>query len=816
MIQRYKKAFLLVFLSLAALAAQAQSAAELETMYTRVFNTYNGPAGYDLSNQNADGTFKNVVYPAAYPTDKTGGPRPHFTEMVVIARAYHTQGPSYKSDEYLDAYCKAWNWWTATNPTDTNWWYRSIGWPNSLIQSFVLMAKDLKEKRPAVYNSLVSFLMFEWTPEKLEEYKQEPDAANTTEVCKYIMATAIVNGDTKTLAEVAEMFYSLIKIEKEDRTNGIQPDFAFNQHTGNGRQLYMGNYGKEYLGGISYFMSITSGTSLAVPDDKIKIYEDLFLHGVAWFIYRNVYDYNQLGRRILGDGYEKTVACLAALINENTPQKAKLQELYAWLTRPADANQLNVLQGNKMFWRHDYMVHKGTNYYATTRMTSPRTVGNESANGEGLNNFYTGSGPNYVYITGTEIQDIYEDMNWRRLPGVTAPQRPMSVALPTVPIGKGGNSLNPFAGGVSDGRTGAAGFMYNMNKSGEIRLSANKSWFYFPDYIVALGTDIKAVSGLTVPFTTTVNQVKYTNNFYVDNNGQEAMLANGQSLAPVTSNWAHLNNIGYQFINNQKLNFEVQTSGNTQLAWIAFNHGNFPAAEKYAYALYPNVTKEQLAQKISSTPFEVVSNTASVQCVVDQNLKVAQAVFFTAGRQNLPGDLGFLETDQPAVIQLRWTNDSLYVAAANPFCETSPVNSITVKVKGLYAGEQTTAEPSTQVSTVVVPMPSAIEFQGQSVLVGLRNTTVLSSAQEMAEKGTALLVYPSPVVSGAQFLIQNAQAAGRKEPQKVRIYSLAGLKVQETLVKPNQENQLSIATAGLAPGLYVVSCEGRVAKIVLQ
>src|SRR5690606_29471771 len=109
----------------------------------------------------------------------------------------------------------------------------------------------------------------------------------------------------------------------------------------------------------------------------------------------------------------------------------------------------------RMYWRHDYMVHKGENYFTSNRMSSTRVLCSESGNGEGLNNYYTGSGINYIYITGQEYLEFWDDMNWRRLPGLTAPQKATTVTLPTVPpTSQRGLNSDSYAGGTTDGETG--------------------------------------------------------------------------------------------------------------------------------------------------------------------------------------------------------------------------------------------------------------------------------------------------------------------------------------------------------------------------
>ncbi|WP_164891095.1 polysaccharide lyase family 8 super-sandwich domain-containing protein [Botryobacter ruber] len=808
----YRIAYLFILLLTAATQAAAQTAADYETMYARLYNSLYSPGGsYNLGNLKSDGTFLNVTYPTVQPTKDTGEPRPHLNEMAAIARAYQTPGAQHKSPELLDAYCKAWNWWVTYNPTDTNWWWRSIGWANSLYPSFVLMSADLKAQRPEEYNSLVSYLMFEWSPEKVASYRTEPDAANTSEICKYTLATAIATQNATAISEVSEILSSLIKIENQEKTNGIQPDYSFSQHIDFGRQLYMGSYGKEFIGGMMNFITLTTNTYFEIPAAKMTIFENLFLEGISWVVYRNMFDHHQLGRKATSDGYQKSLSALNSLLQYNTPQKPKLQELYNWMGRSTAASEANVQQGNRMFWRHDYMVHKGANYFTTSRMTSTRTTCSESGNGEGINNFYTGSGVNFIYLTGTEYSEIWDDMNWRRLPGITAPQKTATTALPLVQWGKNGNNLDAFAGGVSDGKTGASGFLFSKRVN-EINLFAAKSWFYFDDYFVALGADITAGANYNVPYATTVNQVKYKGGFQVDKNGTPATLDINQALSPVASNWAHINNIGYQFITNTNVNYEVKTVGATPLAWLNIQHGNYPSDDTYAYAVYPNVSLEQLTGKVNNTPFVVVSNTSTVQAVADPDKKIVQAIFYKAARLDLPEGLGFVETDQPAAIQVRWKNDSVYVSAANPYCESRPLSAVTVTIGGLYTGEAAVENPAGNSTSLQLAMP-ANEFQGSTVTAGLLKSRV-TGLKFKSGKTSAMGVYPNPVKAGEACFILNTSTFSK--PVQVALYSITGALVREYVATPDAAERIIVDTKNLTQGMYLVRCNSRTGRIVVE
>jgi len=692
----------------------AQTALDYSILYDRSYSTSfgSGLSSYNLNNQNNNGAFVNVTtYPVLQPTINTGAPLEHLDEMLKIAKAYQTTGPNYHSTAYLSAYVKAWNWWKNYNPKDTNWWWRSIGWPKKLYLSFVLMGRELKSNYPTDYSNMLAYLKNEWTPANITTYSNSPTGANTTDVCTYIMATAIVDEDEFTIKQVAGIITNALDIVSGEKSEGIQPDYSFTQHTGIGRQLYMGNYGLGYSNEIIAFLTLTAGTYFQLKDNKVSIIENLFLNGVSWSCFRNIFDQNQNGRFPEANRHGSISYQLSKIINANTKQKPALQQLYNWMTRSNENNALNVQTGNQMFWRHDFMVQKGKDYMVSTRMTSTRTVGCESGNNSGLNNYYTGSGVNYLYVTGNERYETLTDQNWRRLPGITAPQKPVSATLPLVEWGKNSDNLDAFAGGVSDGKTGACGFIYSKNQI-ETNMKAYKSYFYFHDYYVALGAGISAFTNYLVPYATTVNQVKHKGSFVVDNEGIATTMSASQTLKPVKSDWAYCNNVGYHFVINNELNYETATLGTTPIAWIGLNHGNLPTNKQYAYAVYPNITQAALQTKVSDPPFIVFSNTTSCQAVLDKNTNTAQIIFYNAGEISLPNRLGNCKVDSPAAVQLRWTNDSVFISAANPYCETMPLESLAVSISGAFIN-------SGRDTVVNISMPQN-EYQGKSVTLGLR------------------------------------------------------------------------------------------------
>ncbi|HQB27467.1 MAG TPA: polysaccharide lyase family 8 super-sandwich domain-containing protein [Paludibacter sp.] len=791
-----------------------QNQEDLNTIKTRLFNSVMSQAAYNLANQNVDGTFVNVTYPASYPTDFTGGPRPHLTEMYVIAVAYHTRGEQYKSPDLLEAYVKAWNWWHTTNPTDANWWYRSIGFPNSLISSYLLMADELKTHYPEAFTTATNYLLAEWTPQFYAEALVSPDGANTSDVTYYTFAASVTAKVDSIITQTAEVLTNLIEIQTTPKGEGIHPDYSFSAHTGTARQLYLGNYGKEYMGGIIRFMLMTDDTYLEVPPEKVTIFENLFLEGASWVAYRGIFDHHQHGRRVMPtDGYVKTLNCLNSLIQLNTPQKEKLQELSNWMSRSFEDSENNVQQGNRMYWRHDYMVHKGKNYFTSNRMSSTRVLCSESANGEGLSNYYTGSGINYIYITGQEYLEFWDDMNWRRLPGLTAPQKETTVTLPTVPpTSQRGLNGDSYAGGTTDGETGVTGFKYNKVHKTEVNVTATKGNFYFKDYFVVLGNSVKAGRNEGVPFTTTVNQVKFKDNFKIDNAGIETNLTVGQTLAPTTSDRAYLNNIGYQFIKNTNLNFEVKTIGSSNIAWLAFNHGNIPNNDTYAYAVYPNITEEEFNTKLNEKRFEVVSNTASNLCVIDTIDNIAQIAFILQGTLNLPKLVSSVTVNVPLMVQLKQQEDTIFMNVANPYCETRNIAQAYVTLGGLFEGDGADMDVENNKTQILIPMRTN-EFQGSTVNVKLTKK-ITSGIKEINADLNALSVTPSLLNAGD--ILRVNQKNRTNDEYQYQIYQMDGSIVKQETRMRNSESSFNISTIGLNKGMYLIRMNGQSAKFILK
>ena len=613
-----------------------------------------------LNRLEADGSFEDVDYDDG--TFNSGGKKTtHLLRINTLARAYTASSGGYvRSREVYDAICKALEYWIGRNPEDRNWWHRIIGFPKAMMTSVVLVGEDLRRYDRDLYERCLDYLLYSWSIPK----QREQDGANGTDICKFTFAAAVVSEDGALLREVMDKVGNLVKIARGDREEGIQPDYSFTQHNNYGRQLYLATYGRDYVDGIVYFMEFVSGTSFSLAPERVAIVERLFLDNLGWCWYGGEIDVNQYGRGVLrNSSSDSFLALTERLCALKTPRAEELQSL---LSRMRGSGELC---GNRMFPRTDYMIHRPQGAMISTRMTSTRTVGNEAGNGEGLNNYHTGDGANYIKVHGDEYRGVYAGWEWRLIPGTTVLNDTRK--LPAPMWGEHGSGGSGYAGGVSDGRNGVCAFIYDKDS-----LTARKGWFYFDRYYVALGAGITTARS-DAPVVTCVNQTKQS--------GPVSAGSDGSGVKTKAEGFDRLwhYDVGYCFEAGSATSAEIgrgvyaedYKGPRVSLLRILLNHGTAPKAGTYAYAVYPGVGRNEFAA--CGGEYRILSNTPQIQAVQDIASGKVLAACYEAGSFPL-GDAGNLSVSGPCLLIV--DPDGKRLRAGDPFCGTGPVKSVTVGI----------------------------------------------------------------------------------------------------------------------------------------
>ncbi|MDT4078519.1 polysaccharide lyase 8 family protein, partial [Staphylococcus aureus] len=258
-------------------------------------------------------------------------------------------------------------------------------------------------------------------------------------------------------------------------------------------------------------------------------------------------------------------------------------------------------------------------------MTSKNVARYESINGENLKGWHTGAGMSYLYNSDVKH---YRDNFWvtadmKRLSGTTTLDNEI---LKDTDDKK---SSKTFVGGTKvDDQHASIGMDFeNQDKT----LTAKKSYFILNDKIVFLGTGIKSTDSSKNPVTTIENRKANGYTLYTDDK-QTTNSDNQENNSVFLESTDTKKNIGYHFLNKPKITVKKEshtgkwsdinksqkdTQKTDEYYEVTQKHSN--TDDKYAYVLYPGITKDNFKSKASQVTvvkqdddFHVVKDNESV------------------------------------------------------------------------------------------------------------------------------------------------------------------------------------------------------------
>ncbi|MEY3498598.1 MAG: hypothetical protein RL308_267 [Bacteroidota bacterium] len=652
---------------------------DLVTIKQRLTTTYkSNPSKTTVDNalalMGSNGSFTDLNY------SSDSDLRVHLNRINSLASAFTNSSNTstyYNNNTIKQKYYLSLSFWITTNQTPSNWWFRQIAYPKEVTKGFVLLSDMMKIDDLSLYNSAVSYLMWGYNQ------NTHMDGANISDTVIGALGAAVSESNTVVLDEFRNWIDSLLLID--DAGEGIGADYMFAQHSGYGRQINTVSYGNEMYKSVLSYIEATNGTAYGVT--YLENLENCILNAYQWITFKNHYDPSTSGRKLNSStSIAELVSISDRMVALNSPQKAALT------TANLRIKGANTLAGNSMFWRLDYMIHRNLNYMMSTRMTSTRTVSTESDGASvGLYNYYSGAGVNYVTVTGSEYDgSFFTNFNYRQFPGTTAEQD--TGTLPIVAWGQGGTNGNAFAGGVSNGTIGCSGMIWNKRK-----VTAYKSWFFFPDETVALGSGVTETGG-TANVYTTLNQTNFnaTEGVSYEKGGVVTTTKTAANLNVVAPSWLYHGSIGYANLDTSTTqSFAVNT--NNSVVSMAVDHGLNPAAKKYSYAILPNASLAGMPNLVSGLSGKIVieSNTAGIQAVTHTTLNSTQMVFSVAGNLTMStGDK--ITVNAPCALILDRTAGKIYVS--NPRAESAGTSVLVSYLNGGVTTSNTIVFPTGNLS----------------------------------------------------------------------------------------------------------------------
>jgi chondroitin AC lyase len=517
------------------------------------------------------------------------------------------------------------------------------------------MAQEIKKDK-VLFDKTIKYLR--WSYENASPSRLT--GANGADIIMGSLAASVMTDNHEQMIDFRNQMDRLLSIQNGGE--GVEPDYMFSQHSqgGKARQIYYGNYGKEFINSVLFYFEFCNNTQY--NSVGISLLEDMYVNGVQWIFFNKNYDPNQAGRYNTSNQYYGQFESMTKrLLNLQTSRKDELKKVYERITGE------NSLTGNRMFWRFDYMINRRADYMVSTRMSSTRTAGSEAGLGFGEYNYYSGNGTNYIFVSGNEYSgDYFKKFNHRQFPGITAEQD--SAKLPIPNWGENASNGNPFAGGVSDSTYGTCGMILDRRE-----LQAHKSWFYFDEEFVCLGAGIHQTNGKALVYTT-LNQCNANGEVQYSTKGKTSKLKDPKEIINV--NWVLHGKIGY-------FNLEPTSTFVVACDSILFsaniNHGVNPKNGTYAYIVKPRMESISEAKKYGKNiPVQIISNTDKIQAVKNTKLNVTEVVFYEAGSLQLSNEKSIV-VDAPCA--LLWKENTGQITLANPLCETKNPSVIIVKIQ---------------------------------------------------------------------------------------------------------------------------------------
>lgn len=670
-----------------------------------------------------------------------------FKRVAQMATAWATPGSAHNSSAALlgqilgalaDAHRLIYN---AGQKEFGNWWSWEIGSPKAITDTLAILGSNASPELRDNYAAAIDHFIPDPTMQFPDERgKILSEGANRVDICQAIIIRSIVVPDTQRLVAAINALSPVWQYVTGG--NGFFADGSFVQHS---TIAYTGTYGLVLLGGLAKLFSLLGDSAHAVADPSksilFKTVEDSFapflhngqmldavrgraisrtqersytngdmaIESILWLA-RAVDDTTAKRWRGLCQGWIARNGFQSPLIGASIPRTALLKELAASKVRA-----IAETPGHSYFAGMDRSVFRGDDWAAGLGLCSNRIAWYECGNGENDLGAQTGAGMTYLYTGKADHfdDDFWPTANLSRLPGITVDTTP----LPPRVEGQWGakTPANEWTGGVASGSGGVVGM--HLIGPGGTGLRARKAWFYAPDMMVALGSDINTASKARVESVVEHRNLGAAGGQRLTIDGAVHTAPEGIAASYAQPRWAHLEGTGgYLFLGGETLTVvaeqregswrKINTGGSPSMtsrhyATLVIDHGAAPASASYAYAVVPGATAKDVEKTARKNPVEILRNDALGQGV-RFGKKDCSAVFWRACT------IGTISADKAACVQWSGNPGQGTLLVSDP---TQQADAISVTLHGTAYRRVTSTAAATlsldETGSTVVTIPTA-------------------------------------------------------------------------------------------------------------
>jgi len=540
----------------------------------------------------------------------------HMRRITTMLQAITVNGSTILNDPTImkNVHC-ALNVWLVNDWTNPNWWFNQIYIPLEAT-SQLLMLGDNATSFEIEKIKAISYRSCWWLPSTYYV------GTNLVWMIQVQLYRSLATRNTTGIEQGFSRMWQDVIISNTT-AEGVQPDWSYHFHS---RLLLSASYGQDWANNILLFTQCSYHTEYQIDDQTLSLFVNFLIKGDAWMIVTDYWDWNTIGRFISepGNGFQPKLATdwirtIAQLVKSNET-KIELDNLADRLD-----NKENVppLIGSKNFFVSDYHVHRRVNWTSSIRMQSWRTAATECLLNENLKGEHLGQGVLNLYRTGfNDYLDIFPIIDWQAINGITVEH---DIPLEPCEDGRFKWIKTSFVGGVSDDQYGLA-----MLDTASHNLTAQRSWHFYDDGIIALATNLTLTTPTTA-WTTLASRLLpngqiticfFNSTIITLNDGnysfpylQDKML-NVQWIYVSEFNTAYVlqlqqeyNSVGVQLGVKTGTYSEIspfKKNVTARLLTLYINHGLGPYTRDYNYMILPNVTVESVPALIKTYDEEQV------------------------------------------------------------------------------------------------------------------------------------------------------------------------------------------------------------------
>jgi chondroitin AC lyase len=584
----------------------------------------------------------------------------HLANMSSMATAYKKPGNRFTGHPDLKrAVHSALDFWIAHDFRCDNWWWNDMGTPLAMVNLLLIMDTDLTEAQREAGLRIAGRA-------NMQSAGARP-GGDLIRVATMWGKQGLFTRNKEILDEVVRIIAS----EMHTTTGrGLKPDLS--HHHRHDHVISTLSYGLYLPSQFSTWALFIQGTRFSFPQPATELVVDFFLDGICRSMPFGRYP--DPGARNRGISRRAALSPAGPEMADNLHRVShhRRDELQA-IADIRRGERTPDLRYTSFFWHSEYFIHQRTGWFASVRMHSSRNHNVEQPhNEEGLKNHHLGDGANYLTRTGREYAHIFPVWDWQQIPGTTVLQKP---ELPHWnQIAKRGRTA--FVGGVTDGEYGAAVFDF---ESPHDPLRARKSWFFFENEYVCLGSGITAEGEL--PVHTSLDQRHLLGEVWFGDGDTIRLLDQGRHALDSVS-WVHHDQVAYLFPVPTRLNLRNTTvSGSwrsiNHQAWATdqgittdvfglwFDHGIQPRDVGYQYIVVPNLDRADVEVRQRNLPIRILANSSSLQAVRHDDLQLIQMVFYEPGEIELTRNLS-LAVDIPCAMMVRFRDKHIDLTVSDP------------------------------------------------------------------------------------------------------------------------------------------------------